>query len=63
MNRYEELVRKMHLCRDACEAAASLEMKRMWYNKAYALLEEAMSLPIVEVLDKGQSNNVGGQNE
>jgi hypothetical protein len=61
MNRYEELIRKMHLCQSAMEAVESLDMKRMWYNKAYALLQEAMSLPLIEVLDKGKSDNVGGQ--
>jgi hypothetical protein len=61
MNRYEELIRKMHLCQGAMEAAESLDMKRMWYNKAYALLQEAMSLPLIEVLTKEQSDNVGGQ--
>jgi hypothetical protein len=61
MNRYEELIHKMHLCQGAMEAVESLDMKRMWYNKAYALLQEAMNLPLIEVLAKGQSDNVGGQ--
>jgi hypothetical protein len=61
MNRYEELIRKMHLCQGAMEAVEDVDMKLMWYNKAYALLQKAMSLPLIEVLGKEQSDNVGGQ--